>query len=141
MAIPSNFNYLLHMRNLRYLTLFLLPVLLSACSEREPQNLEGAVAQHLEANEYEEALDLLRNSEVEDADIRELKIEAHLAYGYYLTHEADHLEMGDRMANALRHFRRVLELDAGNSQALTHVELIEGIYEQMGRDIPEGVAD
>lgn len=79
-------------------------------------------------------------SHTQQATLHSLLINTHLAYASYLTHEADHLAMGQRMGDALRHFRRVVELDPENSIALTHVELIEGIYAQMGRDVPEGVA-
>ena len=58
-----------------------------------------------------------------------------------LTHEADHLDMSNRMSDALRHYRRVLELDEHNRQAQAHIETIEGIYRQMGRDIPQGIAE
>lgn len=79
-------------------------------------------------------------SHAQEATVYALLVNTHLAYASYLTHEADHLAMGQRMGDALRHFRRVVELDPENSIALTHVELIEGIYAQMGRDVPEGVA-
>jgi hypothetical protein len=45
------------------------------------------------------------------------------------------------MGGALRHFRKVLQLDPGNSRAQAEIDQIEGIYTQMGRPIPEGVAD
>ena len=79
-------------------------------------------------------------SHTHEATLHGLLVNTHLAYASYLTHEADHLAMGQRMGDALRHFRRAAELDPQNSIALTHIELIEGIYAQMGRDVPEGVA-
>ncbi len=129
------------MYNHRIFLLFILSFAMYACSEPGPENLEGNVQQLVQQNEYEEALDLLSEADGDSTVISQLKINTHLAYANYLTHEADHLAMGDRMADALRHFRRVLELDETNSRAENHIELIEGIYRQMGRDIPEGVAD
>ncbi len=144
---------------LRFLTVIipaaLLLMIAAACSgtenemRTEPATLEGRVALLLEQNEFEDALQLLSEADAhqgsEDAGdargIDELLVEVHLAYANYLTHEADHLAMGMRMGDALRHYRRVLQLDPGNTQALTHIELIEGIYVQMGREIPEGVAE
>ncbi len=120
---------------------FVLPLLLASCSGPEPQTLEAQVAGLLEQNEHEQALELLGDAGEDHPGAEELRVQVHLAYANYLTHEADHLAMGARMATALRHYRRVAELDPGNSRALTHIELIEGIYEQMGRNIPEGVAE
>lgn len=107
----------------------------------EAQTLEAQVIGMLAQNEHEQALELLADTNEDHPGIEELRVQAHLDYANYLTHEADHLAMGARMATALRHYRRVAELDPENSQALTHIELIEGIYQQMGRDIPEGVAE
>ncbi len=130
-----------HMPVMMLLMLLALPLLAVSCSDPEPQTLEAKVADLMDQNEYEAALEMLAGADDDPARIEALRIQVHLAYANYLTHEADHLAMGARMATALRHFRRVAELDPGNSQAQTHIELIEGIYEQMGRDIPEGVAE
>ena len=87
------------------------------------------------------AADAISDSGADTGNVKQLRIRVHLAYANYLTHEADHLGMAARMSDALKHYRRVVQLDPDNSQALTHIELIEGIYEQMGRDIPEGIAE
>lgn len=113
-------------------------------AETHSGNLEATIEQYLSEKRYEEALGILRESvgDPEESEaLKSLTIRTHLAYASYLTHEADHLGMGERMADALRHFRRVVELDPDNSQAQTHIDLIEGIYEQMDRDIPEGTAE
>jgi hypothetical protein len=138
-----------------YLLTIILAISAWSCSGQEsdtrtePATMEGRVALLLDQNEFEDALELLAEAgtqkEVDVTDdetgLDELRVRVHLAYANYLTHEADHLAMGARMGDALRHFRRVLELDPGNTQAQSHIELIEGIYEQMGRDIPQGVAE
>jgi tetratricopeptide (TPR) repeat protein len=121
--------------------LLTLPLLAVSCSDPEPQTLEARVANLMEQNEYEAALELLADADGDPVRIEAFRIQVHLAYANYLTHEADHLAMGARMATALRHYRRVAALDPDNSQAQTHIELIEGIYEQMGREIPEGIAE
>lgn len=135
----SNIFYLI-MYFHRFLLVILLPLILFACSGQDPEGLETGINRLVEQHEYEEALATLREADDEPQKVHRLKVQTHLAYANYLTHEADHLEMRDRMSDALRHFRRVLELDPDNSQAQTHIELIEGIYRQMGREIPEGVA-
>lgn len=68
------------------------------------------------------------------------KIAAHYNYGIYLEYYANSKEMRTRMTDALKHFRRVLEIDPDNAEAQAEIEQIEGIYRSMGRDIPQGVA-
>ncbi len=121
--------------------LILIPLIHFSCSEAEPESFKAGIIQLNEQNEYEEALAKLKKSDNNPEEVHRLKVRTHLAYASYLTHEADHLAMGERMSDALRHYRRVLELDENNTQAITHIELIEGIYDQMGRDIPQGVAE
>jgi tetratricopeptide (TPR) repeat protein len=94
----------------------------------------------VDANRFEEALDILRDATDDETTIVLLR-DTHLHYGNWLMYHADTIHMTDRMPKALRHFRRVLELDPGNRTARSNIEQIEGIYRQMGRDIPEGVAE
>ncbi|MBP3192848.1 hypothetical protein [Natronogracilivirga saccharolytica] len=127
------------MRTILSLLLAIVIAFAAGCSP-DSESTEQAVNQLSEEGEFEEALDLARTKADETGD-ETLLIETHLAYANYLTHEADHLAMGERMGDALAHYRRVLELDETNSQAQSHIELIEGIYDQMGRDVPQGVAE
>ncbi|MEX0773384.1 MAG: hypothetical protein WEB89_10695 [Balneolales bacterium] len=90
-------------------------------------------------NEFEEALDILADKDQDSDVVQQLLIATHMNYALYLTHESD-LGMKERMPSALRHFRRVLELDPGNTRARAESEQIESIYRSLGRDIPEGVA-
>ena len=90
-------------------------------------------------NEFEEALDILRDSDQDDDTVNQLLMATHMNYALYLTHESD-MGMTERMPSALRHFRRVLELDPGNARAQAEADNIESIYRSLGRDIPEGVA-
>jgi tetratricopeptide (TPR) repeat protein len=90
---------------------------------------------------YEQALDLLRDAGQKDPQVIHLKRDTHLLYGIWLTYSADSIQMPERMSGALRHYRRVLELDPDNRRAKNEIDQIEGIYQQMGRPVPEGVAD
>jgi DNA-directed RNA polymerase subunit F len=45
------------------------------------------------------------------------------------------------MPEALRHYRKVVELDPENAQAKAEIEQIEGIYRSLDREIPQGVAE
>jgi tetratricopeptide (TPR) repeat protein len=95
----------------------------------------------IDRDQYEEALEILRNADQENPQVKQLQRDAHLLYGLWLTYSADTVQMSERMGGALRHYRRVLELDPENTRAKVEIDQIEGIYEQMGRPIPEGVAD
>lgn len=92
-------------------------------------------------NRYDEALDKLGNLNQSDTTTIIMLRDTHLHYGNWLMYHADTIHMSDRMPKALRHFRRVLEIDPDNRQARSNIDQIESIYRQMGRDIPEGVAE
>lgn len=65
----------------------------------------------------------------------------YLQYGIYYEYYAEHVAMKLRMTGALEHLRRAVELDPENDKAKAEIEQIESIYKQMGREIPEGVAE
>lgn len=144
----------------RIISLLSLVLIIAACTQNDATNgtdapapapvaapdlsgmpLPQQVLYHVELDQYEQALDLLRNADQDDPQVMELKRDTHLLYGLWLTYSADSVQMSERMGGALRHFRKVLELDPGNSRAQAEIDQIEGIYTQMGRPIPEGVAD
>lgn len=119
--------------------------MLNACGNDQPDNLAEEVRSLNEQQEYEQALELLdetspEQEQIAEQDFESLSASTHLNYAMYLAYEADHVEMTERMPAALRHFRRVLELDPGNEHARENIDLIEGIYRDMEREIPEGVA-
>lgn len=66
---------------------------------------------------------------------------AHLAYGIFLEYYGEHLAMRDRMTGSLAHFRRTLQLDPSNEKAVAEIAQIESIYSQMGRPIPQEIAE
>lgn len=105
-----------------------------------PENLTEAVLLFHSQNKFDKAFDLLREADENEPALQDLVFATHMNYALYLTYEAETVAMTERMPTALRHFRRVLELDPGNQRVQAEIALIEGIYRQMGRDIPEGVA-
>jgi tetratricopeptide (TPR) repeat protein len=138
----------------RIIPVLSLILIIAACTQQDAANgpdtavpdlsgmsLTQQVVYLVELDEYEQALDLLGNADQNDPQVMQLKRDTHLLYGLWLTYSADSVQMSERMGGALRHFRRVLQLDPGNSRAQAEIEQIEGIYTQMGRPIPEGVAD
>jgi len=93
------------------------------------------------ADRFEDALDLLRHEDLDDTQIKAMVRDTHLLYANWLMHHAESIHMTERMPKALAHFRRVLELDPDNSKAKADLQQIEEIYRSMGRDIPQGVAE
>lgn len=97
---------------------------------------------YLQNEQFEDAFDELADADPENAELRDLQLAAHLTYAIYLTYS--HVSpdvMRTRMPEALRHYRRVLQLDPNNARARAEIEQIEGIYRSLNREVPQGVAE
>jgi len=55
----------------------------------------------------------------------------------YLMNQAESISQKVKYRSALKRYRRVLELDPNNEEAKGNKKIIEDIYTQMGRPIPE----
>ena len=111
----------------------------------KPDNFESLplvekIKFHIENDQYDDALNLLRPLDENDQQIKELLIATHMTYGLNLTY-GSLTDQRTRMPEALRQFRRVLELDPSNTSAQAEIDQIEGIYRSMNREIPQGVAE
>lgn len=111
----------------------------------KPDNFESLplvekIEFHIENDQYDDALNLLRPFDENDQQIKELLIATHMTYGLNLTY-GSLTDQRTRMPEALRQFRRVLELDPSNTAAQAEIDQIEGIYRSMNREIPQGVAE
>ncbi|MCX6163735.1 MAG: hypothetical protein NTU73_02550 [Ignavibacteriae bacterium] len=84
-----------------------------------------------EANEFENTYKN-KNSE----ENKKLLLDKHMAAGNYLMFQAD-LNPKKKYGPALKHFKRVLELDPNNQEAMNNRMQIEDIYNSMGRPIPK----
>jgi len=84
-----------------------------------------------EANDFESTYKK-SNSEVNKKSL----IEKHMDAGNYLMFEAN-LNPKKKYGPALKHFKRVLELDPNNQEAMNNRMQIEDIYNSMGRPIPD----
>jgi hypothetical protein len=134
---------------MRNLVLSVLVLMLVACGSNESAeyrlDLESMsdrarVEHHLQNDEYAQAFDFVRDRVSEEPLRTELLIATHMTYAWELTHGTVS-DQRNRMPAALRHLRRVLELDPGSTLAREQIDLIEGIYRGMNRDIPAGVAE
>lgn len=121
-----------------------------ACSNESPSSespeipdgtTEEQVQYLVDNNRFDEALDILKKENQDEESTIIMTRDTHLLYGNWLMYHADTIHMTERMPKALRHFRRVLEIDPNNRQARSNIDQIESIYEQMGRPIPEGIAE
>jgi len=69
------------------------------------------------------------------AGVKKQLIDKHMAAGNYLMFEAN-LSPKKKYKPALKHYRRILELDPSNVEASRNKQQIEDIYTSMGRPIP-----
>lgn len=131
-------------------TFFVLILLIASCSSEpavEPQaiaeapaTLRGVVELAIEQDRYEDALTALAAADTTDSDRVDLLFATHLTYGRWIMNNQNTQQMGQTMPQALRHLRRAQQLFPGEPQSQELINLIEGIYTQMKRPIPEGVA-
>ena len=103
-------------------------------------DLRGVVELAIEEDRYEDALAALASADSTTPERTELLFAAHLTYGRYIMNNQNTQQMGQTMPQALRHLRRAQQLFPGEPQSLELINLIEGIYKQMNRPIPDGVA-
>jgi tetratricopeptide (TPR) repeat protein len=137
---------------IKFLLVLVLLSMVIACSKEEaPQteqptvdlssmSLVDRVIYHIDNAEFDEAFTVIKSADQNDPTVHELLLATHMSYALKLTY-ASLTDQRTRMPEALRHFRRVLELDPGNEQAKAEIEQIEGIYRSLNREIPQGVAE
>jgi tetratricopeptide (TPR) repeat protein len=93
----------------------------------------------VKAGKFEEALAALaplHKSNPKDAEVNKALAEAHLKYGDSFMYN-ESLPPRQKYAPALRQYRAALAVDPANKDAQTKIKLIEDIYKQMGRPIPQ----
>lgn len=88
----------------------------------------------------------MKIAELKKTDISVIENAAALAKAYvdmgiFMEYYGDHLGMKERMTGSLAHFRRALQLEPGNAKAMAEIAQIEGIYKQMGREVPQDIAE
>ena len=70
-----------------------------------------------------------------DVSLRHSRVQAHLRYAAFLMYN-DTIPQNVKYRLALKQFNHVLKLDPEQKDAREQKDLIEGIYKQMGREIP-----
>lgn len=114
---------------------------LAGCSSDNPENVTQRVNQHIEQDQYKEALDLL--NDVPDKNKADsLREKVHLNYGLYLEYRGGDMEMRDRMTGALEQFIKVLDLNPANQKAENEIKQIMGVYTTMpDKNPPENILE
>ena len=115
-------------------------VILEKPDNFESLSLPEKIEFYIQNDQYPAALNLLRPLDEDEQQVKELLIATHMTYGLTLTY-GSLTDQRTRMPEALRQFRRVLELDSTNTAAQAEIDQIEGIYRSLNREIPQGVAE
>jgi tetratricopeptide (TPR) repeat protein len=124
----------------RVLVLSALYVLLVAgCAEKkaDPAKIDEAT-KLITGKQFEKGIAILDNlakSSPNDEVLKKTLVDAHVQYGNYFMYEST-FPPKEKYPSALRQYRIVAELDPKNVEAKQNISLIEGIYSQMGRTIP-----
>jgi tetratricopeptide (TPR) repeat protein len=91
------------------------------------------------AGKFDEAVAILaplHKSAPKDAEVAKSLTAVYIRYGDSFMYN-ESLPPRQKYAPALRQYRAALAIDASNKDAQTKIKLIEGIYQQMGRPIPQ----
>lgn len=99
-------------------------------------DMAGDDAQDKKADEFTKAAFDFENNYKKDNNLKKELITKHMTAGNYLMFEAN-LSPKKKYKPALKHYRRVLELDPSNAEAQRNKSQIEEIYTSMGRPIPQ----
>ncbi len=93
----------------------------------------------IKAGKFEEALavlDPIHKANPKDAEVNKALAGAHLKYGDSFMYN-ESLPPRQKYAPALRQYRAVVAVEPSNKDAQNKITLIENIYRQMGRPIPQ----
>jgi tetratricopeptide (TPR) repeat protein len=110
------------------------------CGEKKADPAKIEEANKLVASkDFEKGVDMLDDmakASPSDEMVKKAQISAHMQYANYFMYETN-LPPKEKYPSALEQYRFVAAIDPGNSEAKQSINLIEGIYSQMGRPIPK----
>jgi tetratricopeptide (TPR) repeat protein len=113
-------------------------VLAAACLAAANPKVADAQAK-AKAGRFDEAiavLEPLQKANPKDAEVTKALAEIHLKYGDSLMYN-EQLPPFRKYPGALKQYRAVLGYDKTNKDAALKIKTIEGIYQSMGRPIPQ----
>ena len=119
---------------------FLSVLFAAGCGEKKADPAKIDEATKLIANkDFDKGIpmiDDLGKASPSDEFVKKAQIDAHLKYANFLMYESL-LPPKEKYPSALRQYRLVATIDPSNAEAKQNINLIEGIYGQMGRPIPQ----
>ena len=114
-------------------------LLVASCGEKkaDPSKIEeaGKLVTNKEFEKGVAMLDDMQKSSPNDELLKKAQVIAHIKYGNYLMYEST-LPPKEKYPSALRQYRMAAAIDSANAEARQNINLIEGIYSQMGRTVP-----
>ncbi len=114
-------------------------LLVASCGEKkaDPSKIEEA-GKLVTNKDFEKGIamfDEMGKSSPNDELLKKAQVIAHIKYGNYLMYEST-LPPKEKYPSALRQYRMAAAIEPTNAEAKQNISLIEGIYNQMGRTIP-----
>ncbi len=114
-------------------------LLVASCGEKkaDPSKIEEA-AKLVTNKDFEKGIamfDDMRKSSPNDELLKKAQVIAHIKYGNYLMYDST-LPPKEKYPSALRQYRMAAAIEPTNAEAKQNINLIEGIYNQMGRTVP-----
>lgn len=113
--------------------------LVASCGEKKADPSKIGEATKLVTNkDFEKGiamLDDMGKSSPNDEVLKKAQVDAHIKYGNYLMYEST-LPPKEKYPSALRQYRMAVAIEPTNAEAKQNINLIEGIYNQMGRTVP-----
>jgi len=125
----------------RFLLLAALSFLfISGCGEKkaDPAKIDEA-SKLIAGKDFDKGIpmiDDMAKSSPSDEAVKKAQISAHMQYANYFMYESS-LPPKEKYPSALKQYRFVATIDPTNAEAKQNISLIEGIYSQMGRPIPQ----
>jgi hypothetical protein len=114
-------------------------LLVASCGEKKADPSKIGEATKLVTNkDFEKGiamLDDMGKSSPNDELLKKAQVDGHLKYGNFLMYESA-LPPKEKYPSALRQYRIAAAIEPTNAEAKQNINLIEGIYNQMGRTIP-----
>lgn len=125
---------------MRFFSLLLLSALFVSCSSSSPENVDKRVDQLIGEDNYQQAIELLNNTDSTqvEGNFSKLKEKTYLNYGLYLEYRGpEGSSMRDRMTSALEQYIKVLNINPNNQKARSEIKQIMGIYGTMPDKSPD----
>lgn len=102
--------------------------------------VDEAIGKAIENDDYEQALQLLRENE-QIPQHKKLLEKTHLNYGLYMEYRGEG-DMRSRMTGALRQFIKTLQVNPDNPKARAEIDQIMGVYQTIpNKNPPQGILD